>query len=164
MCPTLLNALEFIPLEYGFPSSLNAEERCYVHRLAMEMGLQSKSRGSGYQRWEFSWTRIMLSSKICCFFENLSVNYFTFTATHSAYKFSNKLRILGLYFRLRGFGLGYLENLFHDFLTKISIEICLLTGRLAVSVLGKLDEWFPGFIISVEIRFLALGLFQYFES
>ena len=34
--------------------------------------------------------------KICCLFENLPVNSFTFTAIHSADKFSNEQQILGL--------------------------------------------------------------------
>ena len=34
--------------------------------------------------------------KICCFFENLGVNHFTFTALHSADKFSKEQLIFGL--------------------------------------------------------------------
>ncbi len=37
--------------EYEFPSSLTSEERCYVHRLALELGLKSKSRGKGAGRY-----------------------------------------------------------------------------------------------------------------
>ena len=40
-----------------------------------------------------------LSPKIRCSFENSTVNYFTFTALHSADKFSNEQQILGLFFR-----------------------------------------------------------------
>ena len=36
--------------------------------------------------------------KICCFFEKLSVDYFTLTALHFADKFSNEQQILGLTF------------------------------------------------------------------
>ena len=36
-----------------------------------------------------------LRSKICCFFENLAVNYFTFTALQSVDKFSNEQQIFG---------------------------------------------------------------------
>ena len=35
-------------------------------------------------------------SKICCFLENLSINYFMFFALHSADKFSNEQQILEL--------------------------------------------------------------------
>ena len=35
-------------------------------------------------------------SKICCFFKNLVVNYFTFTALHSANKYLNKQQIFRL--------------------------------------------------------------------
>ena len=34
--------------------------------------------------------------RICCFFEKLSVNYFTFSALYSADKFSNEQKILGI--------------------------------------------------------------------
>ena len=37
-----------------------------------------------------------MSPKICCLFENLSVDYFTLTALHSADKFSNEQQILRL--------------------------------------------------------------------
>ena len=37
--------------EYDFPSSLSSEERCYIHRLAQELGLKSKSRGKGVGRF-----------------------------------------------------------------------------------------------------------------
>ena len=39
---------------------------------------------------------IYLRPKICCFFENLAVSYFMFTALHSADKFSYEYQILGL--------------------------------------------------------------------
>jgi len=37
--------------ELNFPSSLLSTERAYVHKLAIEMGLQSKSRGKGQGRY-----------------------------------------------------------------------------------------------------------------
>ena len=39
---------------------------------------------------------VYFSLRICCFFKNLAINYFTFTALHSADKFSKELQILGL--------------------------------------------------------------------
>ena len=41
----------FILTEYEFPSSLTSEERAYIHRMAIEMGLNSKSRGKGASRY-----------------------------------------------------------------------------------------------------------------
>ena len=41
--------------------------------------------------------------KICCSFENLAINYFTFTAFHSADKFSNEQQIFGLTWSLLRF-------------------------------------------------------------
>ena len=35
-------------------------------------------------------------SKICCFFQNLFINYFTLTAFYSVDKFSNEQQIFGL--------------------------------------------------------------------
>lgn len=37
--------------EFEFPTSFGSDERCYVHRLALEMGLKSKSRGKGATRF-----------------------------------------------------------------------------------------------------------------
>lgn len=37
--------------EYVFSASLNSNERCYVHRVAQEMGLKTKSRGKGMARY-----------------------------------------------------------------------------------------------------------------
>ena len=37
--------------EYEFPTSLGSQERCYIHRLARELGLQTKSRGKGAARF-----------------------------------------------------------------------------------------------------------------
>ena len=37
--------------EMSLPSSLLSTERAYVHKLAIEMGLQSKSRGKGQARY-----------------------------------------------------------------------------------------------------------------
>ncbi|XP_066993237.2 3'-5' RNA helicase YTHDC2 [Anabrus simplex] len=37
--------------EYEFPSSLTSEERAYIHQLAKELGLRSKSRGKGGLRY-----------------------------------------------------------------------------------------------------------------
>ena len=37
--------------ELSFPSSFLSTERAYVHKLALEMGLQSKSRGKGQARY-----------------------------------------------------------------------------------------------------------------
>ena len=36
--------------ELSLPSSLLSTERAYVHKIAIEMGLQSKSRGKGQAR------------------------------------------------------------------------------------------------------------------
>ncbi len=36
--------------EFEFPSSFSADDRCYVHRIAAQMGLQTKSRGKGVNR------------------------------------------------------------------------------------------------------------------
>ncbi|XP_059081225.1 3'-5' RNA helicase YTHDC2-like [Tigriopus californicus] len=38
-------------MELEFPSSLTSEERSYIHRLALSMGLKSKSRGNGAKRF-----------------------------------------------------------------------------------------------------------------
>ena len=38
-------------VEYEFPSSFNSDERCYVHRLAQDLGLKTKSRGKGINRY-----------------------------------------------------------------------------------------------------------------
>ncbi|XP_076294803.1 3'-5' RNA helicase YTHDC2 [Lasioglossum baleicum] len=37
--------------ELGFPSSYTAEERAYIHRLVLDLGLKSKSRGKGPNRF-----------------------------------------------------------------------------------------------------------------
>ena len=42
--------------------------------------------------------KYLLRPKICCFYEKLTVNSFTFTALHSADKFSDKQQILRLIF------------------------------------------------------------------
>ena len=39
---------------------------------------------------------VSLRPWICCFFKNLAVNYFTFTAVHSVDKFLNEQQIFGL--------------------------------------------------------------------
>ena len=41
---------------------------------------------------------LLLRPKICCLLENLAVDYFAFTALHSADEFSNEQRIFGLIF------------------------------------------------------------------
>ncbi|KAL0111989.1 hypothetical protein PUN28_013311 [Cardiocondyla obscurior] len=45
----LLNTVDQKELE--FPSSYTAEERAYIHELAKELGLKSKSRGKGTNRF-----------------------------------------------------------------------------------------------------------------
>ncbi len=48
---SLFSVIFPVPPEYEFPTSLTSDERCYVHRLALELGLKSKSRGKGAGRY-----------------------------------------------------------------------------------------------------------------
>ena len=48
---TLFNTCNLSFSELEFPSSLTSEERAYIHRLTVEFGLKSKSRGKGASRY-----------------------------------------------------------------------------------------------------------------
>ena len=76
---------------------------------------------------------LQLRPKICCFFENLALNYFTFTVLHSTDKFSNEHQILGLNWLT-------VEDLEEDFVVHFDGDVGFVPGAALSGVSGGVFE------------------------